>query len=107
MKNEFLMNLPIKDKTYWWAYWYIDNSFKSLNNSVDLARKQKRFGDAESLCEVIALKHSYDKRDTTCPECSGSGNMDELYKSKINSQTISPPYHSVECNACEGSGRIK
>jgi len=101
MKNEFLMNLPIKDKTYWWAYWYIDNSFKSLNNSVDLAREQKRFGDAESLCEVIALKHSYDKRDTTCHQCAGTGNMDEVIKESFASDRVSPRYKKVACNKCQ------
>ena len=99
--NNFLRDLPIKDKTYWWAYWYIDSSFKSLNDSVDLARKEKRLGDAESLCEVIALKYSYDKQDTTCPECSGSGEMDEVIKESFASDRISPRYKIVPCNLCQ------
>ena len=41
-----------------------------------------------------------------CPDCEGKGEIDELDKSKVTGQTISPPYHKVKCNACDGEGFI-
>ena len=52
----------------------------------------------------IAFEIIRGKLENTCPECSGTGEVDEIDKSKVNPQTITPPYHKVECNSCEGSG---
>ena len=56
---QFLDTLPLKAKTYWYAFWWIETSFAWLNDAIDTARKENRQGDAESLCKVIALKHLY------------------------------------------------
>ena len=41
-----------------------------------------------------------------CDVCGGEGIVDELDYSKINGQTITPPYHKVKCENCNGEGRI-
>jgi DnaJ-class molecular chaperone len=43
----------------------------------------------------------------TCPECFGNGKVDILDQSRINSQTISPPYKTVVCENCNGEGYIE
>lgn len=43
----------------------------------------------------------------TCSECNGTGEVDELDKSKVTTRTVTPPYHKVICDECEAEGYIK
>ena len=61
--NEFLNSLPIKNKTYWWAFWWIDSSFTWLNDAIEGARKKQDKETEENLCKVIALKYLYLSRE--------------------------------------------
>lgn|GEM_PF-4995548 len=42
-----------------------------------------------------------------CPKCKGMKRYDVLDTHAINSQTITPPYKSVECDLCNGEGEIE
>ena len=42
----------------------------------------------------------------TCPECNGTGKVDELDTKKVTTRTTTPPYHKVICDECEGEGFI-
>jgi DnaJ-class molecular chaperone len=55
---------------------------------------------------LVFMDTDFDKLDTKCRGCNGTGEVDELDKSRVNSQTESPPYHKSICNECGGSGII-
>jgi RecJ-like exonuclease len=42
-----------------------------------------------------------------CEDCDGTGEVDEIDQSKVNSQTITPPYHKVKCLNCDGTGEVE
>jgi len=44
--------------------------------------------------------------EEVCPECNGSGRVDEIDESRINSHTIDIPYKKVSCEKCKGEGTL-
>lgn len=45
--------------------------------------------------------------EITCPDCDGSGEMDEEIKESFASDRISPKYKKVKCETCNGEGWIE
>lgn len=41
-----------------------------------------------------------------CPDCEGTGKVDVIDYLRVNSTTISPPYITIECSLCSGSGFV-
>jgi len=98
--EKFLSNQKITHATYWYAFWFINESYESLNDYVMKASRRGEKEHAEMYCKVIALKH-LSEQGTPCPECSGSGEMDEVIKESFASERISPRYKKVACNKCQ------
>lgn len=53
------------------------------------------------------LKPNNNIKTIPCPNCDGTGSVDEINYARVNAYTISPPYHPVECDKCKGFGIIE
>lgn len=42
-----------------------------------------------------------------CPDCDGTGLMDEVIKESFASPIIAPRYKKVKCRLCDGTGTIE
>ena len=96
---------------YDYKSWF-DNAYEA-STKIDgrrYARLAKSFEEAkEDLLEEISRDRIVPEiplpeeveLDTTCPECSGTGEMDEVIKESFASDRISPRYKKVPCNKCQ------
>lgn len=45
--------------------------------------------------------------EETCSECDGTGEVEIIDQSRVNSRTIDIPYKKIKCELCDGTGIIE
>ena len=66
------------------------------------------FGGARTDAKEVYMEQmmEYDRAIKICDCCGGEGWMEEIDYKKVNSASIDIPYKKVECNNCNGTGRV-